>query len=143
VSPGDPTRLEVVTPALDPSVRLSIPAAARFLSAARVVAAALGADSGLSVDDLDDLRLGVNEMVSALVDGAASEARIEMEFNVTDGAITVSGFLDGEGAAHGGSESGVVADELTRRILDAVADHHVLEASSFVLTKRSSLREPL
>lgn len=109
----------------------------RFLSAARVVAAAMGADSGLTVDDLDDLRLGVNEMVSALVDGAPSDARVELHFVATEGAITVTGVLDGEGAA------GAVADELTTRILDAVADHHVLESSSFVLTKKSSLREPI
>ena len=125
-----------MTPSTDSSVRVSIPASARFLSAARVVAAALGADSGLSVDDLDDLRLGVNEMVSALLDGAAPDARVELQFLAVDGAVTVTGVLDGGG-------QGAVADELTTRILDAVADHHVLEASSFVLTKRSSLREPL
>jgi anti-sigma regulatory factor (Ser/Thr protein kinase) len=127
-----------VTTSSEPSVRLSIPASARFLSAARVVAAALGADSGLSIDDLDDLRLGVNEMVSALVDGAAPDARVELQFVATDGAVTVTGVLDG-----GRAEGDAVADELTTRILDAVADHHALESSSFVLTKRSSLREPL
>jgi anti-sigma regulatory factor (Ser/Thr protein kinase) len=114
-----------------------VPASVRFLSAARVVAAALGADSGLSVDDLDDLRLGVNEMVSALVDGAPPTARVELQFVTTDGAITVTGVLDGGGAG------GAVVDELTTRILDAVADHHVLEPTSFLLTKRSTLRERL
>jgi anti-sigma regulatory factor (Ser/Thr protein kinase) len=109
----------------------------RYLSAARVVAAALGADSGLSVDDLDDLRLGVNEMLSALVDGAPPDARVELQFVATDGEITVTGVLDG------GPAGAAVPDELTTRILDAVADHHVLESSSFVLTKKSTLREPL
>ena len=97
----------------------------------------MGADCGLSVDDLDDLRLGVNEMVSALVDGAAGEARVDLQFVATDGAITVSGVIDGAGA------HGAVVDELTTRILDAVTDHHVLESTSFVLTKKSSLREPI
>jgi hypothetical protein len=113
------------------------------LSAARVVAAALGADSGLSVDDLEDLRLGVNEMVSALVDGAPPDARVELEFQATGGAVTVTGALEGGGPADGAGGGPARADELTLRILDAVADDHVLESSSFVLTKRSSLREPL
>lgn len=111
-----------------------MPASARFLSSARVIAASLGAESGLSVDDLDDLRLGVNELVSALVDGAGTGARIDLELVAADGAITVRGSI-------GGGSGAAVADELTRRILDAVADHHEIDGSSFVLTKVSSLRE--
>ncbi len=120
----------------DHSVRLSVPASVRFLSPVRVVAAALGAECGLSVDDLDDLRLGVNEMVSALLEGAPLEARVELEFAATDGEITVTGTIEGRGP------DGVVVDELTTRILDAVADHHTLDGRSFELTKKSSLREP-
>ena len=33
-----------------------------------VVAASLGADAGLTVDEIEDLRLGVNEAVSVLAD---------------------------------------------------------------------------
>ena len=53
-----------------------------------------------------------------------------------DGEITVTGTI------HGGAPDGVVVDELTTRILDAVADHHALDGVSFELTKRSSLRDP-
>jgi anti-sigma regulatory factor (Ser/Thr protein kinase) len=125
-----------VTTPPDHSVRLSVPALVRFLSPVRVVAAALGADCGLSVDDLDDLRLGVNEMVSALLDGTPPEARVELQFAAADGEITVTGTIEG------GGPGGGVIDELTTRILDAVADHHTLDGRSFELTKRSSLREP-
>lgn len=115
------------------TVRLSIPPDPRFLSAARVVAASLGAESGLSVDDLEDLRLAVNELVSCLIDGAEG-GRIELELDTGDGAVTVRGAIhEGGGTA--------VADELTRRILEAVADHHQLDGASFTLTKVSSLRD--
>jgi hypothetical protein len=100
------------------------------------VAASLGAESGLSVDDLEDLRLGVNELASALVEGASTGSRLDLELVPTDGSITVTGTLQG---GHGSA----VADELTTRILTAVADHHQLDASSFVLTKASSLRDQL
>jgi serine/threonine-protein kinase RsbW len=120
----------------EPLVRLSVPASPKFLSAARLVAASLGAEVGLTVDDLEDLRLGVNELVSALIEGASTGSRIDLELLPADGTITVSGVIEGgTGAA--------VADELTTRILTAVADHHRLDTSSFVLVKASSLREQL
>jgi len=121
--------------ALDEPVRLSLPASMRYLSAARVVAASMGAEGGLHVDDLDDLRLGVNELLSLLVEASAPGARIDLEFAVRDGEINVRGVLDSEVA------EAVEIDELTRRIVDAVLDHHELDGTSFSLTKASSLRE--
>lgn len=116
------------------AVRLDFPPSPRFLSAARLVAASMGADAGLTVDDLDDLRLGVNELVIALVEGSADSARIVLEFVTDDGTITVSGRIDGAVGA-------VAPDDLSARILSVVADHYELGRSSFVLTKASSLRE--
>lgn len=123
-----------VPPDLGLVVRLELPASPRYLSAARVVAASLGADAGLTVDDLEDLRLGVNEMVTAMVDGADGSARISLDFVADDHAVTVSGRIEGQARP-------VAPDELTGRILTAVADHYELGSSSFVLTKASSLRE--
>jgi anti-sigma regulatory factor (Ser/Thr protein kinase) len=122
-------------PAVDEPVRLSVPASMRYLSAARVVAASLGAESGLHVDDLDDLRLGVNELLSLLVESSAPSGRIDLEFAVRDGAISVRGWLQG------GVGEAVEIDELTRRIVNAVLDHHELDGTSFSLTKASSLRD--
>ena len=119
----------------DQPVRLSLPASSRYLAAARLVATSLGAESGLSVDDLDDLRLGVNELVALLVDASATGGRVDLEFDVADGTITVRGELAGRVATP------IEADELTRRIVSAVADHHHLDDSSFTLTKVSTLRD--
>ena len=116
-------------------VRLSLPASPRYLAAARVVATSLGAESGLSVDDLEDLRLGVNELVSLLVEAGDPGDRVELEFEAVDSSITVRG-------TRSGSRSGAIeVDELTARIVEAVADHHVIDGSSFSLTKASSLRD--
>lgn len=117
-------------------VRLDLPPAARFVSSARLVAASIAADAGFDVDDLDDLRLGVNELVSALVESSIDSARIALEFVADDHTIVVTGRLDGGG---GGS---VVTDDLTTRILDAVADQYEIGASSFTLRKASSRRGP-
>jgi serine/threonine-protein kinase RsbW len=111
-----------------------VPASPRFLSAARVVAASLGVEAGLDVDDLDDLRLGVNELVSLLVEVATPGSRVDLEFEVDDVRITVRGSLDGAVAEV------MELDELTRRIVEAVVDHHEVDGSSFSLSKASSLR---
>jgi anti-sigma regulatory factor (Ser/Thr protein kinase) len=116
-------------------VRLSLPASPRYLSAARVVAASLGAESGLSIDDLEDLRLGVNELVSILVESGHASDRVELEFETDGSSITVRGQRSGDG---GGP---LAVDELTTRIVEAVADSHEIDGTSFSLTKASSIRE--
>ena len=115
-------------------VRLSLPASSRYLAAARVVATSLGVESGLSVDDLEDLRLGVNELVSVLVESGTPSDRIELEFETDARSVTVRG-------QRSGSSSGPLeVDELTARIVEAVVDRHTIDGSSFSLTKISSLR---
>ena len=116
-------------------VRLSLPASPRYLAAARVVAASLGAESGLSVDDLEDLRLGVNELVSVLVESGDAGDRVELEFETDGGSITVRGQRSGD------TGRPLEVDELTARIVEAVADHHEIDGASFSLTKASSIRE--
>jgi serine/threonine-protein kinase RsbW len=118
-------------PEPDQSVRLILPASTRFVSSARVVAASMGAEVGLDVDDLDDLRLGVDELVSTLVDGAESAAKVNIEFITGPSSVTVRGQLEGSARA-------AEPDELTRRILDAVADHYEFDQTSFTLTKASA-----
>lgn len=119
-------------------VRLEVPPAARYLSAARLVAASMAADAGLTVDDLDDLRLGVDELVSALIagvpDGAAAGARITLEYVIDDRTVTVRGGVEG-------AEAAATPDALTDKILAAVADHYELGPSTFLISKSSSLRE--
>ena len=115
-------------------VRLSVPATPRFLAAARVVAASLGVEAGLNVDDLDDLRLGVNELVSLLVEAAPPGARVDLEFEVQDVRISVRGTLQG------GVAEAMEIDELTRRIVEAVVDDHQVDGNSVSLSMGSSLR---
>ena len=107
-------------------VELDVPLASRYASTVRAVAASVGAELGFTVDDIDDLRLGVNEAVSILsdVDGAA-EARIHIRFETDDGVVTVR-------CSRRGVDEPVVEgdiDVLARRILDAVVDEYSLDES--------------
>ena len=95
------------------------------------MAASLGAESGLSVDDLDDLRLGVGELVATVIDGADPDARVGLAYTTDGGVVTVTGRVAGSAAT-------ATPDELSRRILAAVTDSYQLDGGSFSLTKSAS-----
>lgn len=59
----------------DGNVEVMIPLDLRNASIVRVVAAALGADSGYSMDEIDDFRLALNEAFALLVDASPAPAR--------------------------------------------------------------------
>lgn len=50
------------------TVEVSVPVRTEYLSTLRTVAAALGADAGFSIDEIDDLRLAISEVVSSFVE---------------------------------------------------------------------------
>ena len=76
----------------------------------------------LSDDEIDDLRLGVNEAVSMLTDldddGESPDARLHVTFEVEPGQISVSAQRSGVPPTAPEPE----IDLLARRILDAVVD---------------------
>ncbi len=72
-------------------VELDLPLQHRHASTVRVVAASLGADAGLTVDEIEDLRLGVNEAVSVLADvDAVDGARLRVRFEIVGEGMTVT-----------------------------------------------------
>lgn len=115
-------------------VELDVPLASRYASTVRAVAASVGAELGFSVDDIDDLRLGVNEAVSILSDvDDPSGARLHIRFEFAGTAITV------RCSRHGVDEPVVDTDfdVLARRILDAVVDEYsVDESGQITVVKR-------
>ena len=117
-------------------VMLSLPLHVRHASTARVLAASLAADAGFSVDEIDDLRLGVNEVVSVLADDPSTDpaTRLAIEFTLSNGrvAATISR-TDGDGT--------VELDELARRILDAVVDHYDYARGTFRISKTVAPRD--
>lgn len=107
-------------------VELDVPLASRYASTVRAVAASVGAELGFSVDDIDDLRLGVNEAVSILSDvDDPIGARLHIRFESAGAAITVR-------CSRQGVNEPVVDtdfDVLARRILDAVVDEYSVDGS--------------
>ena len=115
-------------------IELELPLHHRHASTVRVVTASLAADAGFTVDEIEDLRLGVNEAVSVLADvDEADDARLHLKFAVSGASMTVFATRTGV--------DGIVMvddlDELAVRILRAVVDDFRVDDGGFVVVKHA------
>src|SRR5262245_9391982 len=123
------------------SVQLTAPAERSSVRLARILAAGVAADAGLSIDDTEDLRVAVSELVALLVEGVNdSPASIGVRFHRFPGQVTV----DGERPAVAGRPDTTAVDDLALEILRVVVDQHSFDAGEagrrFHLVKRSRVR---
>ena len=113
-------------------VSLTFPATTENVRLARLVAAALAAQAGFLVDQVDDLRIAVDELCTLLVVNAAPAADLAIRFEVDDHSLRL------EAATSTSTERDVVStDELTAHILMATVDRHDIRSEG------SSLRVSL
>jgi anti-sigma regulatory factor (Ser/Thr protein kinase) len=117
------------TPFDDEQIDVVLPLRTRYAATLRVIAAALGADAGFSVDEIDDLRLGLNEVFALLADGDGS-GRVRTTFRLEPGQVT----------ARLAPEDGPVdvrPDDLALTILRSVVDEFSFDTDGVVLVKRA------
>lgn len=122
-------------------VRLVVPARPEFLRLARVTAAGLANRLGFSYDEVEDLRLAVDELCLALAGPMGKRGTVELRYEVSDG------FLSVEGVGYFAEDiTPVVLTDLSRVILGALVDeHHLgsdLGAPHFRLVKRRRRQPP-
>ena len=72
-----------------PCVALGIPADPLYVRIARLAAGDLGGRVGFSVDELDDIRLAVDEVCATLI--AAGGQRLELRMQARDRALIIEG----------------------------------------------------
>lgn len=105
---------------------------ARFLRTVRLVAADAGRRAGLSVSEIDDLRIAVDELALALMD--ATDHRVALRIVVHGSQVIVRGAARRRPGARPPR-----LDVVPALIVDAVSDHHDLSHSPdemwFVLSK--------
>jgi anti-sigma regulatory factor (Ser/Thr protein kinase) len=114
---------------------LDLPLSARYATTVRAVAASMASTISMSIDDIDDLRLGVNEAISVLTDlddDAPTAGRLHVRFELAADLIRVivsrSGVDD---------QPTVELDVLAERILGAVVDEYsVDDTGAFLLVKQ-------
>ena len=119
----------------DQEVCLTVPAAPEFLRVARVTASGLASRLGFSLDDVDDLRLALDELCFALIGKGDITTDLELKYVLGDLRLAI------EGTYRRTNDSQPLAlGELSRQILTALVDTHELwdgdGAGHFSLEKR-------
>lgn len=112
-----------------PTVQIRIPAESRYVQLTRVAAASMVTDLDPDVDEVEDLRVAVNELVGLLVEVAGRDGEVHVDLAVNGDTISVTGSVTA-------ASVGATPDELTRRILDATVDRYDIGDRTFEMRKR-------
>ncbi len=119
-------------------VELSLPADVHMLFLARMTAAAVATRAELSFEQVEDLRLAIDELCIALFNSVGGTGQITLLFQWDpEGTLDVVCTLIPEGhPSHNGHQSESAASplsiELSQRILDALVDDHGTDAAGGV-----------
>jgi hypothetical protein len=126
---------------VDDEVRLVIPAEPGFLRLARLTAAAVASRMGFTFDEVEDLRIAVDELCYFLLGGHGTAGAITLVCTIRVEGLTV----EGTGSWPGDGGTGAPAlqlPELSRRILESVVDEYECDGTAaephFRLLKRRS-----
>jgi hypothetical protein len=106
-------------------IELEIPARAELLQLVRLTAGVVAARAGLGLDDIEDLRLGVEELCLSLL-GPTGDApgRLALRYAWDDEVVAITCTLVTEAPPRPQGPVGGLAQELSSQILDALVDEH-------------------
>jgi hypothetical protein len=119
-------------------VELSIPADPQMLFLARMTAAAVAARADLNYEQVEDLRLAIDELCIGLLNLGACAGQIALLLQWdSEGTLDVVGTLvpDGEPSSNGntsGTTGPALSIELSQRILDSLVDDHGADSTGGV-----------
>ena len=118
-------------------VTLVVPASPEFVRLARLMAAGIASRMGFTFDEVEDLRIAVDELWYCLIGPHPEVGTVRLTCSIGADALEMEGVaaVEGEQRLHLSTVS-----EFSGRILDAVVDEYTVEANgtrpSFRLIKR-------
>jgi hypothetical protein len=118
-SDAAPAEEDAASASEDATVQLTLPARPEFVRIARLVIAGLAGRNGFSYEDVEDLRIAVDELCYLIVGQVGHDGQILLTFTIHDGTLAV----EGQGEA-----SVLELSPFSQRILNAVVDSHDIRA---------------
>lgn len=111
---------------------LVMPAESRFISTARITAASLAAELDFSIDEIEELRMGANELVALLTEFAHEHdvPTVDLRYVVDEHTIELHGRVEAPNGA------AAEPDILAKQILDAVVDSYGFDGATAHIVKR-------
>ncbi|WP_200206736.1 ATP-binding protein [Micromonospora coerulea] len=122
----------------DDVVHLTVPADGGYLGVLRTATAGLAARLQFALDEIEDLRIAVDEACAMLLAIATRNAELECRFAVTDDALTVEVTVPTVRGATLPSESSFAWKVLTALTTSAAATAADGRATISLLTRRAS-----
>lgn len=101
-------------------VRLTVPAAPEFLRLVRLTAAGLASRMGFTFDEVEDLRIAVDELCFLLLGDGDPERTVDLHYSAGPDSITIEGHTELSGPPPEPSE-------LSEQILGALVDEHEVD----------------
>jgi len=116
-------------------IELVLPADTRLVRVARLVASGVATTAGFDVEEVEDLRIAVDELCTALVEGGDGGPLL-LGFDLGDGEVNILGSTSAVGIA--AFEPERLA--LSRQILGVVVDDHELHTDHGQISVRLQKR---
>ncbi|HVF75733.1 MAG TPA: hypothetical protein VM938_11845 [Acidimicrobiales bacterium] len=101
-------------------VRLTVPATAEFLRLARVTATGLASRLGFTYDEVEDLRLAIDELCFALIGSKGRTGTVALSYSIAPQGLEVVG----TGMFDDNSSTGPALNDFSQQILRALVDEY-------------------
>ncbi|HET7483709.1 MAG TPA: hypothetical protein VFK89_12710 [Actinomycetota bacterium] len=105
------------------NVRIKIPASPAYLQVVRLVAAGLASRLKFTIDEIEDLKIAVDEMAAYLTGSQGRDGELEVTFAIDGPRIEIAGI----GRFAPGQKVRTELTDFSRRILDTVVDSASLQ----------------
>jgi hypothetical protein len=113
-------------------VEISIPAQPELLAIPRLAAAAIAARAGFDIEEVEDLRLAIEELCLSAFEGRGP-GRLHLRFVMHHRGLEVDCTFDPDSdRAQPENARGEVAPGITEQLLDALVDEHGTEVAAGV-----------
>ena len=104
-------------------VTIKIPATPAYIGVIRLVAAGLATRLRFTIDEIEDLKIAVDELSAYLTGSQGREGDLQLTFTITDDRIEIRG----QGLLSPGQKVRTELTDFSRMILDTVVDSATLE----------------
>jgi serine/threonine-protein kinase RsbW len=110
------------------TISISIPASPEYLKVVRLIVSGLASRLGFTIDDIEDLKIAVDELSAYLTGAQGREGTLDIGFEMHDDRIDITG----AGNFTAGTKVRTDLTDMSKMILETVVDTASLDLSNGV-----------